>query len=659
MPPDARPRARRLRAPLTLSAMLNPPRLVRHVYGYAAGLSEYVCSHRNFTIFSSIHIIQSQMMPSTWYGTGRNGLTEEPYFARTIMPMQKRRGADLLMHLDRSVSGDGLTRQIYTQLRAAILDGRLRAGDRLPPSRDLARDLGVARLTVATAYEWLGAEGYVYGRVGAGTFVAAVFAEPALPVTASAPRPHHTRHPDPTQRQRYRSRRCRSRSWARRIATFPSRASVPPKAPPASGICVPVLARRTPSPGRAGAGSSAGPIRWRVTRLRPTPAMPPPSIGHWDALLGPLETREAIAAWLRRSRAVRCQPEQILVAGSVQQMLALLARLLIEPGQQLLVEDPSYVGFHAAFLAEGAVLAGMPVDEHGLRVEALPAHERGMERRGGPRLAIVTPSHQYPTGVTLTLERRVALLEWARRAGVVLVEDDYDGDLRLEGQPLEALRGLDDRDEVIYLGTFAKALYPAVRLGFAVLPHWLIEPVARARAASDRHPAWRDAMAVARFIEAGELERHLARMRRLYRGRRDALTPRCASIWATSSLLARPMRAFICWRGCPTEWTTSRWWEAPSGIVSPVCRSAHTTRGARGPVCCWDSAACPRRGWPRACVGLRRWCGRRSPRRRAPTRYNAKQRETRRAHTGRETPHGCSTRAERAGTAGVRAVSVE
>ena len=446
------------------------------------------------------------------------------------MPMQKRRGTDLLMHLDRSVSGDGLTRQIYTQLRAAILDGRLRAGDRLPPSRDLARDLGVARLTVATAYEWLGAEGYVYGRVGAGTFVAAVFAEPALPLPATnAPRTHHV---SPARSDAAPARQeppVPLSTWARRIATIPLAGISPAE----SAAC---MWDMRPSVGAADAFPWA---RWRRTVGWPDPLAgdaPPASAvlsaatasSYWDALLGPLETREAIAAWLRRSRAVRCVPEQVLVAGSVQQMLALLARLLIEPGQQLLVEDPSYVGFHAAFLAEGAVLAGMPVDEHGLRVEALPAHEREMDGAGvdsaAPRLAIVTPSHQYPTGVTLTLERRVALLEWARRAGVVLVEDDYDGDLRLEGQPLEALRGLDDRDEVIYLGTFAKALYPAVRLGFAVLPYWLIEPVARARAASDRHPAWRDAMAVARFIEAGELERHLARMRRLYRGRRDALT---------------------------------------------------------------------------------------------------------------------------------------
>ncbi|MFI5273765.1 MAG: PLP-dependent aminotransferase family protein [Ktedonobacterales bacterium] len=239
--------------------------------------------------------------------------------------------------------------------------------------------------------------------------------------------------------------------------------------------------------------------------------------GKWDALLGPLETREAVAGWLRRSRAVRCEPEQVLIAGSVQQVLALLARLLVEPGQSLIVEDPSYVGFHAAFLAEGAELLGVPVDAAGLRVDALPAPSAGVH------LAIVTPSHQYPTGVTLSLERRVALLDWARHAGAVVVEDDYDGDLRLEGQPLEALRGLDDRDEVIYLGTFSKALYPALRLGYAVLPRWLVEPVARARAASDRHPTWRDALAIAGFIEAGELDRHLARVRRLFRARRDAL----------------------------------------------------------------------------------------------------------------------------------------
>jgi GntR family transcriptional regulator/MocR family aminotransferase len=430
--------------------------------------------------------------------------------------MTHDRTVELLLPLDRGDSAsEGLTRQIYGQLRTAIVAGRLRAGERLPPTRDLARALGVARLTVATAYDWLRAEGYVYGRVGAGTFVAAIFsdgAQPPPPPAGSEP----LARPDNMRAAPGASAHVPLTAWARRIAS------------------IPLLGAGNPEPApydfRAGVGAAdAFPwARWR--RVTDASAAGDESLderrtqareyaaraGRWNALLGPYETRAAIAGWLRRSRAVRCEADQVLIAGSVQQVLALLARLLVEPGQSLIVEDPSYVGFHAAFLAEGADLLGVPVDASGLRVEALPRHARA-------HLAIVTPSHQYPTGVTLALERRVALLDWARHMGVVVVEDDYDGDLRLEGQPLEALRGLDDRDEVIYLGTFAKALYPAMRLGYAVLPHWLVEPVARARAASDRHPTWRDAIAVARFIAAGELDRHLARVRRIYRARRDTL----------------------------------------------------------------------------------------------------------------------------------------
>ncbi|HET9111616.1 MAG TPA: PLP-dependent aminotransferase family protein [Ktedonobacterales bacterium] len=445
----------------------------------------------------------------------------------------KRMTLDLLITLDRTGdAAEGLTRQIYAQLRQAILSGRLRAGDRLPPSRALAQELDVARLTVATAYDWLRAEGYVSGRVGAGTFVAPVF-EGYAPVE-------------------------RAEAEAREDIAISSAYAMPASDTPATAAEVlrPVLtewARRIQAIPLIGAGSMDGGAngaefdfrpsigaadlfpwaRWRrivawqdtadpLAELRAQARESAAGAGRWDALLGPLETRSAIAAWLRRSRAVRCDPDQLLIASSVQQVLALLARLFVEPGQPLLVEDPSYIGFHAAFLAEGAALRGIPVDESGIRVDALP--EPGADGTlVGARLLIVTPSHQYPTGVTLSMERRMGLIDWARRAGATLVEDDYDGDLRLEGQPLEALRGLDERDEVIYLGTFAKALYPAARLAFAALPRWLIEPVARARAASDRHPAWRDALAIARFIEAGELERHLARMRRVYRARRDAL----------------------------------------------------------------------------------------------------------------------------------------
>ncbi len=439
---------------------------------------------------------------------------------------------DLLITLDRSgAAAEGLTRQIYAQLRQAILSGRLRAGDRLPPSRALAGELDVARLTVATAYDWLRAEGYVAGRVGAGTFVAPVF-EGYTPVETDQAVERVETASQPLERapgaETQPPLRPPLTAWARRIQA------------------IPLIGAGSMDGGASGATFDFRPsvgaadlfpwARWRrivawqdaadpLAELRAQARESAARAGRWDALLGPLETRAAIAAWLRRSRAVRCDPDQLLIASSVQQVLALLARLLVEPGQPLLVEDPSYIGFHAAFLAEGAALRGVPVDASGIRVEALP--EPADPAAGGEsadaRLLIVTPSHQYPMGVTLSLERRVALIEWARRAGATLVEDDYDGELRLEGQPLEALRGLDERDEVIYLGTFAKALYPAGRLAFAALPRWLIEPVARARAASDRHPAWRDALAIARFIEAGELERHLARMRRVYRARRDAL----------------------------------------------------------------------------------------------------------------------------------------
>jgi GntR family transcriptional regulator/MocR family aminotransferase len=428
--------------------------------------------------------------------------------------------ADLFLNLDRTGSApEGLTRQIYAQLRAAILEGRLRAGDRLPPTRTLARELSVARLTVATAFDWLRAEGYVYGRVGAGTFVAAAFdqyaPESATPARTEARTgdglPENTLPENATLASSLPAP-VRLTRWAERLTRIPLR-----PADQAEG------ARYDLRPG-IGAAELFPWARWRRVVGWPDPVDSSPgdsgAQASWETLLGPLETRLAIAEWLRRSRAVRCDPAQVMVGASVQQILALLARLLVEPGQRLLIEDPSYIGFHAAFLAEGAELEASPVDERGLRVGALPEGLHGAE---APRLVIVTPSHQYPTGVILAMERRVALLEWARRAGALVVEDDYDGDLRLEGQPLEALRALDERDEVIYLGTFAKALYPAVRLAFAVLPRWLVEYVARARAASDRHPARRDAIAVARFIESGELERHLVRLRRINRSRRDAL----------------------------------------------------------------------------------------------------------------------------------------
>ncbi len=436
--------------------------------------------------------------------------------------MRSAAPVDLLLALDRGADApEGLTRQIYARLRAAILAGRLRAEDRLPPTREMARDLGVARLTVATAYEGLRAEGYVRGRVGAGTFVAPrLGGEPARATTtlsagldlAATP----TGDVSATDAEY-----ARLSAWGRGLANLADGGvgSTPPapynmRAGSGAADAFPWARWRRVVGWLDAGGHEAGAIEAGSGEVS---ALVAPG-SRWEGLLGPPGARAAIAAWRRRSRGLRCEPGQVLIAGGVQQVISLLARLLLDPGDHALVEDPSYAAFHAAFVGEGAHVIGAAVDRQGLVMDALPGTDHP-----APRLALVTPSHQYPTGVTLPLDRRLALLAWARRAGTVIVEDDYDGELRLEGQPLEALQGLDTGGAVVYVGTFAKALYPAVRLAFAVLPPWLVVPAVRARAVGDRHPTWHDAVQVARFIEAGELERHLARVRRLYRARRDAL----------------------------------------------------------------------------------------------------------------------------------------
>src|SRR5215472_17090186 len=294
--------------------------------------------------------------------------------------MSDPHAVDLLVTLERGASskpGEGLTHQLYSQLRAAILSGRLRAGERLPATRVLAHQLGMARLTVATAYDWLRAEGYVYGQVGAGTFVAPDFND-----TRSGSGEITTRDSDDTLRA--------DSTISNHLRIAPSVTPVPLSAWAHRIVQIPLVGagsgpdiRFDFRPGN-GAADAFPWSRWRRIVGWQDPASryagyPSDSREHtarldrWDLLLGPMETRQAIAAWLRRSRAVRCLPEQILIAGSVQQILALLARLLVEPGQRLIVEDPSYIGFHAAFLAEGARLYGVPVDQNGLRVDVLPS----------------------------------------------------------------------------------------------------------------------------------------------------------------------------------------------------------------------------------------------------------------------------------------------
>ncbi|WP_068829791.1 MocR-like pyridoxine biosynthesis transcription factor PdxR [Pseudomonas sp. BMS12] len=375
----------------------------------------------------------------------------------------------------------GLARQLYQALRERILDGRLAGGARLPASRDLAGLLAISRNTVNRAFDQLYAEGYVEGRVGAGTYVvelssvvrppAQVAAGPAPSVALQRLQQHHLAAPLEGAPRAFRVGvpafdLFPFETWARLSARF----------------------WRKPSPARLGYGDPAG-----------------------DRQL-----RELIAAYLRNSRGLHCDPAQIVVTCGAQQAISLCAQLLVQPGDRVAVENPGYRAAGHAFAVAGAELQGIAVDGEGLDTAEL-------ERVGGCRLAYVTPSHQYPTGVTLSLARRLELLDWAECHDGWIVEDDYDGEYRYSGTPLAPLAALDRQGRVLYVGTFCKIAFPALRLGYLVLPPQLAQAFARRRALDMRHSEIGTQAVMAEFIAAGHFQRHIRRMRGAARSRRDAL----------------------------------------------------------------------------------------------------------------------------------------
>jgi GntR family transcriptional regulator/MocR family aminotransferase len=378
---------------------------------------------------------------------------------------------------------DPLHRQIYAQLRTAILSGRLVPGQRLPATRGLAEQLGLARNTVARAYDDLLSEGYLEGRVGAGTFVSAAL---AAPPRESAERGGWTPALSP---------------WAGRALGGGAPTSVDPPAPIGFDF----------RPGTPDWDAFPRRIWWRLLgrRLRAG------ELGRYPDPAGYWALREAIARHLAASRAVICQPEQVAIVNGTQQAIDLLGRLLIAPGDRVVVEEPGYPEARRVLAAYGASLAPVPVDDRGLRAEALPA--------AGARLVYVTPSHQFPTGVTLSLDRRLRLLAWARRHDALVVEDDYDSEFRYAGRPVESLQGLDRAGRVVYLGTFSSVLFPPLRVGYVVLPLGLVEPFVAAKWLADRGTGALEQQALADFLVDGHFSRHLRRMRRLGRARRDAL----------------------------------------------------------------------------------------------------------------------------------------
>jgi GntR family transcriptional regulator/MocR family aminotransferase len=417
-----------------------------------------------------------------------------------------------------------LYRQLYDALRDAILGGRLAPGARLPATRALAAQLGVSRNTVVNAFEQLLAEGYISGRTGSGTYVAATLPDDLLTARAThIPMPFGnagvTRAGGAA-----RAPSARGRSLA---ATPVSAMSASPQEA-RTGSALRVFRHGLPAldefPGAQWARLAAR--RWR----RP----PRELLGYGDPT-GYAPLREALAAYLQASRAVRCTPEQVLIVSGSQQALDLAARVLLDPGDAAWIEDPGYVGARGALLSAGARVVPVPVDGDGLDVAA------GIARCPGARLAYVSPSHQYPLGATLSLSRRLALLEWAARAGAWILEDDYDSEFRYAGRPLASLQGLDGEARVIYIGTFSKVLFPALRLGYVVAPPDLVDALAAARALADRHAPTLDQAVLADFIAEGHFARHIRRMRGLYAERQAALV---AAARALDGLLeVRPAEA--------------------------------------------------------------------------------------------------------------------
>jgi GntR family transcriptional regulator/MocR family aminotransferase len=383
-----------------------------------------------------------------------------------------------------------LYRQIYDGLREGILDGSLRAGQRLPSTRSLAQELGVSRIPVLNAFEQLLAEGFVEGRVGSGTYVVHALPSESAAAARSSPGPQAARA----------GRRTLSRSSA-----------------PLERELGPWFGG--PGPFRVGdvAGDQFPYRAWARLVARHARRLGPDLISYGPRMGYPA-LREAVAAYLRTARGVRCEADQVIVVSGSQQALDVAARSLVDPGSAVWMEEPGYRSAMDAFVAAGARLVPVPVDEEGLDVAA------GIERAPRARAAFVTPSHQFPLGSTMSAARRMQLLDWARRSGAWVIEDDYDSEFRYESLPVASLQGMDRDARVIYIGTFSKVLYPGLRLGYLVVPPDLVPRFSSVRRALDICPPTSAQAVLADFMREGKFARHLRRMRQLYGERRTVLT---------------------------------------------------------------------------------------------------------------------------------------
>lgn len=376
-----------------------------------------------------------------------------------------------------------LYRQLYDGFRSAILEGRLRPGQRIPSTRVMAAEIRVSRFPVLNAYAQLLAEGYMDSRVGAGTVVSS-----SLPEQLTSSRLTTARTKPAKQ-------------GPRRVATRSS-----------------VLPQKENFPWMAHLGAfRVGQVAfsqfphqiWSSLVVRHSRAMSARS-AHYGNAMGNESLRRAIANYLKIARSVRCEPEQVLIVNGSQQALEITARVLLDPGTPVWIEEPCYRLARHVFQLNGCELIPVPVDEEGLDVTA------GVAKRPKARAAFVSPSHQFPLGVTMSASRRLRLIEWAQSSGAWIIEDDYDSEYRYESQPIAALQGLDPNSRVIYIGTFSKVLFPSLRLGYVVVPLDLLDRFLVTRRVMDLGSPSLHQEVLADFIDEGHFERHIRRMRTLY-----------------------------------------------------------------------------------------------------------------------------------------------
>jgi GntR family transcriptional regulator/MocR family aminotransferase len=394
-----------------------------------------------------------------------------------------------IIQIDRRAR-EPLHRQIYNSYRTAIVEGRLRPGERVPSTRILASELGLSRIPVLNAYAQLLAEGYLSARVGAGTVVSNTLPDHVMPQRSGTP-----------------------------VETRKG-----PRAMPVNSTALPSVRAALPWLGkRWGAFNPGQPaldhfpfkvwsrlIADRCRNLRMASM-------HYDHPMGSSHLRKVIADYLRTARGVRCEADNIMIVSGSQQALEISTRVLLDRGSRVWMEDPGYRFAQNVFRLNGCKIVPVPVDEEGMDVAA------GIKRCRDAEAALVTPSHQYPLGATMSASRRLQVLDWAHSSGSWIIEDDYDSEYRYENLPIASLQGLDRGAHVVYMGTFSKVLFPALRLGYIAIPSDLIERFVTIRLNMDLGAPGFMQLVLADFIEGGHFARHLRRMRLLYRERRSVL----------------------------------------------------------------------------------------------------------------------------------------